>query len=643
MCGIAGLVYPRAHDDRAGQHLERMLQALHHREPDDRGGWTGVVGPARLALGATRLAILDLSPAGRQPMVDPDSGCVLVYNGEVYNFEDLRAELSRDGQCTFVSSGDTEVILKSYLRWGPSFVRRLRGMFALALFDPRARRLILVRDHLGIKPLYMANGLGGEVAFASEVRALLELPWIHRSLDPLGLMSYLAYGSVQDPYTLISAIRSIPAAHTVTIDLGTDEVSVREPEPFWCLSELVCQEPHESPRDSVRRVYATLAESVRRHLVSDVPVGVFLSGGINSSSIVALMAESGPSRVQALTVSLEDTAFDESAIARSVAARYGVKHTEIKLTGADFLNDLPVWLAAQDLPSGDGANTWVVSRACKEAGVTVALSGLGGDELFAGYPTFRHTLLAARLMRRIGWVSPRIRSACAAAMRASRPRSVVWQKLAEIVGGELSNVAAYLVTRRMFLPRLAAQLVHPAVETLAHPTALHPAVLERLERGSESPDTIAAVSVFELTTYLVNTLLRDSDQMGMAHSLEIRVPFVDRAVVELVCSLPGAVRLAGRGPKPLLCEAMGDRLDDAWTQRPKMTFSFPFDTWLRGPLRHDVGQGLNELSHFPFRPHAVTRLWEEFLGGRSWINGGRILTLYALASWIKRHRVEGGP
>ena len=655
MCGVAGIVSPLSTevvvtqpsplpDQGAAERLHtssmgEMVEALRHRGPDGYGTWAAAVGERHIEFGHTRLAILDLSDAAKQPMVDAVSGCVLVYNGEIYNFRELRAELLRDSASQFISSGDTEVILRGYLRWGMSVVRRLRGMFAFAIYDPRVRQLVLARDNFGIKPLYVTEGSGGKFAFASEVRALLSLPWVRRSVDPFGLKGYLAYGSVQEPYTLVSGIRSVPPGHTLTVDVSGDELVVGDPESYWELPEVRSRESKVSVQHLARQIRDGLAESVRLHMISDVPVGVFLSGGIDSSAVIALMAEAAPSEVHALTVSFQEADFDESEIARSVACRYASRHTDIPLTADDLLPLLPEWLESQDQPSADGANAWVISRVCKEAGLTVALSGLGGDELFGGYPTFQRAAMASRAFTTIAMLPNGARRRLAKMIRATWCQSTFVEKLAEWVGSDGSDLSTYLILRAMFLPQACAELLDPWVTSVA-PTELHPGVLNKLvKQASASPDTIAAIGRFEMSTYLHNTLLRDSDQMGMAHSLEIRVPFVDRDLANLAAVIPGFIHTKS-GPKTLLRAAMGDSLDRAWMNRPKKCFAFPWDHWLRNGLRKEVEPVLMEAGEFPFRPGAVGQYWQRFLQGDKTLNASRMLTLYALVSWIRRHRLE---
>lgn len=654
MCGIAGLIYPlsahgkpfqgdrflpESNDTAHEPTMEAMVAAMHHRGPDDQGFWSTSDGDFQVHLGHARLAILDLSDAARQPMIDPISGCVLVYNGELYNFRELREELIRDGFPQFDSSGDTEVLLRSYVRWGPSFINRLRGMFAFAIYDPRTHKLFLARDHLGIKPLYVADG-EGFFAFASEVRALLKVPQVRRTLDPQGLMSYLSYGSVQDPYTLVSGIRSVPAGHSLTLDFLRDRLMVRESERFQDFTEIIPIITRLPEREVIRQVRETLSESVRLHLASDVPLGVFLSGGMDSSSLVALMSEVAPSQVHTLNVAFEEEAFDESEIAREIARRFGTKHTEIRLTADAFLKDIPAWLKSMDQPSYDGANVWIVSKACKESGITVALSGLGSDELFGGYPTFRRTVAATRLFEDIGLLPRSLRTALAEGVRLVGNNSISAEKVAEWISGNGSRLTTFLILRRVFMPRLCQELVVHSVNVAGGRLALSRKVLDMLRRLSNNNDPYTAVSLLEMNTYMVNTLLRDSDQMGMAHSVEIRVPFVDRKLANLVLTLPKDRNLSVKGNKPLLRAAMYDKLEQAWSGIPKKTFSLPFDLWLRGPLKEEVGQRLKRLSNFPFQPGAVLKLWNNFLKGSNQINSAQVNTLYALSYWIDKHRIE---
>jgi asparagine synthase (glutamine-hydrolysing) len=654
MCGIAGLIYPSSkssptfHEGRCLPQsggkmcepvLEAMVAAMHHRGPDGHGFWSTSDGDCQVHLGHSRLAILDLTNAAQQPMIDPGSGCVLIYNGELYNFRELREELIRDGYSQFDSSGDTQVLLRAYVRWGPSFVNKLRGMFAFAIYDPRIHKLFLVRDHLGIKPLYVVDGKGF-FAFASEVRALLKIPEIQRTLDPQGLKSFLAYGSVQEPYTLISGIRSIPAGHSLTLDFSKGRLAVGESESFHDFSEITPILTGVSENEMVRRVREALSDSVRLHLASDVPLGIFLSGGMDSGALVALMSEMAPSQVHTLNVAFEEAAFDESEIARKIARRFGTKHTEIRLTAEAFLKDIPSWLKSFDQPSYDGANVWIVSKACKEAGLTVALSGLGSDELFGGYSTFHRTVAASRLFQGIGLLPRSMRNVLAAAIGWAGDHSISSEKIAEWVSGSGSRLTTYLILRRVFMPRLCQELLIPSVAGAGGRSALSRDVFDKLMILSHNSDPYTAVSLLELKTYMLNTLLRDSDQMSMAHSLEIRVPFVDIRLAELILQLPKDRSYSVKGNKPLLQAAMYDKLGSAWGEKPKKTFSLPFDVWLKGPLKSEVEQRLMRLSNPPFQRGAVAKLWENFLTGRDKVNSAQIIMLFALSYWVDEYRID---
>ncbi|MBA3868207.1 MAG: asparagine synthase (glutamine-hydrolyzing) [Anaerolineae bacterium] len=634
MCGIAGFITP-SNTSTPTNVIQAMVVGLQHRGPDGSNIWQHEIGEHHLAFGHTRLAILDLTDTAQQPMIDSETGCVLIYNGELYNFHDLRAELLSLGERPFNSTGDTEVLLRAYTRWGKDFVKKLRGMFAFCIYDPQLRQLFLGRDHLGIKPLYITQSPHQQFAFASEVRPLLNLPWSRRIIDAFGLMGYLAYGSVQGPNTLISGIQSLPPAHTLTVDVSEDIIKVHEPQRYWQLTPAPVSS---SFADAASQVSIALEDSLRLHLLSDAPLGVFLSGGIDSSSIVALMAQVAPEHIHTLTIAFSEANFDESRIASSVANHYGTHHTEINLSANDFLTQLPSFLASFDQPSSDGANTWMISQACRQVGIKVALSGLGADELFAGYSTFTRTSRAAQTLPYIDWI-PQFGRNLLANLLSSISNSTRNQKLSEWLRSDGSNLSTYLILRRLFLAPTCQALLDPEYLRQANETMLSQQVVTALKTYSSTDDSVTAVSLLEMNTYLVNTLLRDSDQMGMAHSLEIRIPFVDYKLAELVMSFSGATRTHGVLNKPLLRAAMEGKLNAAWIDRPKMGFSFPFDIWLRGVLREEIERSLMQLSGFPFQPGAVIKLWKQFLSGSNGINSSQILVLYALANWMQKNQV----
>jgi asparagine synthase (glutamine-hydrolysing) len=605
MCGIAGLISPTP--ETVGV-VQAMVAAMHHRGPDGGGLWvegSGKIAPGdprplqgRVLLGNRRLSILDLSAAGDQPMSNEDGTVWVAFNGEVYNFLDLRATLERLGH-RFRSWTDTETVVHAYEEWGADCVARLRGMFALAVVDTRTTTptggettLLLARDPLGIKPLYYTL-VGGTLLFASEVRALLATALPPRRLSEEALAAYLLWGSVAEPLTLVDSIRSLPPGHRLLgrVEHGGVRFVI---EPYWRLPAVSSAMRNGSRMEAVAELGRLLRESVALHLVADVPVGIFLSGGVDSTCVAALAA-GAHGAVATVTVAFpEETAWDEAAVARETARRLGTKHHEVALTGPQMLNRLDEAVAAPDQPSMDGINTYFVSWGARQAGLKVALSGLGGDELFGGYATFAAV--------------PRLETLVAVARRASGParwaaRAVAAlpglghdarQKVAGLLAAPGLLPHPYAFARALFPPQRLRRLLNGTGP--AAPTCPWVDRLAEIAASARGLGPFGRVSTLELGTYLVNTLLRDTDATSMAHSLEVRVPFVDREVVEFVASLPDAWRAGAggphRGPKALLLEAVGDRLPEAVVRGRKHTFTLPWEQWLRGPLRRKVEEGV---------------------------------------------------
>jgi asparagine synthase (glutamine-hydrolysing) len=599
MCSIAG-IFGRGEQEV----VVRMNEAQRHRGPDDQG----VVQCGNVVLGNTRLAIIDTSAAGHQPMHDPETGNWITYNGETYNFKELRRELGGE----WASNTDTEVVLRAYRRWGADAFRRLRGMFALAIWDNQRKRLILARDPLGIKPLYY-YAAKDQLIFASELRALLASGLVPRRLSAAGLDSYLANGSVAAPLTIIDGVRQLlPGHYLESVEFKEIEFAVpRSDEVPDCRDE------------AVARLRAGLEESVRAHLVSDVPLGVFLSGGMDSSALVALMSRISEQRPKTFSVVFDEATFTEAPFSRAVAARFQTDHTEITLNEDRLLSILPEALAAIDQPTMDGINTFVVSQAVKNAGITVALSGLGGDELFAGYPSFRRALKLHSLSRTA-------RRVLRAALSVVRNGSVQRHKFRQLMNSEGTPADVYRISRQLFSnelgrPRCAAPTITPGW-------------------GRHPVDVVNEISRLELSGYMSNTLLRDTDAMSMAHSLEVRVPFVDTRLVDYVLSLPGAWKLnhGTKGPKPLLADALADLLPRDFLARPKMGFTLPFERWLQQNLRTEVSSVLEDASMLSvpaLNSAAVQKLWRNFLQKPRAVGWSRPWSLYVLAKWCEINRV----
>jgi asparagine synthase (glutamine-hydrolysing) len=602
-----------------------MTAAMTHRGPDDHGI---EIVPARdglLGLGARRLAIQDLSLNGHQPMQDAETGNWLVFNGEIYNFRQLRCELQGRG-ISFRSQTDTEVLLRAYGVWGLESLHRLRGMFAFALWDARARRLILARDPMGVKPLYYAQ-TSGALLCASEVRALLRSGPVPRRLSHQGLRSYLALGAVQEPLTIVDGVRCLPAGH-YAIHEG-DELRLCR---YWSLEDCYRSQPARPPdrQEAVQRVRTALSDAVARRLISDVPVGVFLSGGLDSSAITAIATGQSQQPLHTVSVVFAEHAFSEKEYVDLVRQRYATTHAEYWLCDTELIEILPEGLGAMDQPTFDGINTYVIARQARRAGLQVVLSGIGGDELFGGYPSF-HRAPLLNLTRR--WVPAMVRRPAAQAVLVAGRDSDQARKLARWVSaGDSADAAPETLLRELFA----------AGDRLSLLTEPPPPAQNGCHRPHHlaSADTFNAVSYFEMSHYLRNVLLRDTDAMSMAHSVEVRDPFLDQDLVELVAAFPGDLKRAGGGVKPLLSEAMGDDLPVAIRRRRKMGFSLPFARWLRGPLGEALDEtlldaGLGGEVAAALNPTAVSEVLERFRAGSgSWV---RVWSLYVLKCWGERY------
>lgn len=605
MCGIFGFVGPREIADSV--NVDRAAASMRHRGPDGQAVYRE---PARndaaigCALAHTRLAIIDLSDAGRQPMTTADGRFTLVYNGEIYNFQMLRAELEAMG-VAFRSHTDSEVVLHAYARWGSSCVERLRGMFAFAVWDREQGTLFLARDHIGVKPLYYSLVNGG-IAFASEVRTLLATGMAERKMSRPGLASYFLYGSVQDPLTIIDGVASLLPGHAATFTDG--RLSLRE---YWTLPSDVDEEI--SFTEAVERLRPLLREAVAMQLVSDVPLGVFLSGGVDSSALVALASEVSGQRVHTFTVTFDEPAYNEEQYAAEVAAHFGCEHHRVRLPAARAADEFDHYIDALDQPSADGVNTYFVAEAAREAGLTVALSGTGGDEIFAGYPNFRRfgPLLAFSKAARA--FAPLLRLLLRSSVRA--------QKIAAIVASGGDPYRTYSVLRSLLTPEQVRSLTGSDIDRNGHgPLA--------------SNDSVDAYSRLEITRYLRNTLLRDTDTMSMAHSLEVRVPLLDHKLVSSVLRIPGRAKL-GKTNKPLLTAACGT-LPTHIVARRKQGFMLPMDVWFRGTLRTRLTSIMCREDGYPT---VAPQIWQAFLSRSRDVSWSRVWAVAALLEWGNRNGV----
>ena len=642
MCGIAGVVFwdPADAPHDPGAIVARMTDVLAHRGPDGHGvthcSRRGDEHPT-VVFGHRRLAILDLSERARQPMGRPARGVWLTYNGEIYNYRTLRLELEARGR-VFTSRSDTEVILQGYEEWGIALLERLQGMFAFAIWDDEAGELVLVRDRLGIKPLYVAEG-AGHLVFGSEVRALLASGLVAREIDPVGLTQYLAYQTVPAPRTLVRHVRMLLPGHVAT----ARRPGRLQSRPYWDLLDSRSAECSEAGVDDGRhRLGQLLTEAMDAHLVSDVPVGVFLSGGIDSSALVSLAAAAGHVP-HTFAVTFPGAREDEAAFARMIAEHFHTNHTEVPVRPADALVGVQEALVSLDQPSGDGVNAFLVARAVRSAGLKVALSGLGGDELFGGYPSF------ARLDRLTGY-APALRQApaparqlAAAAVKMAGRSSVASAKVAALVETDGSLAEAFPILRQLFGPSERARLLTPRWHDAGAAPDPYVTLLRDATARHAGAGLMTLTSYAEARTYMHDLLLRDTDQMSMRHGLEVRVPLLDHRVVEFVMGLRDAIKRPAGRPKPLLTDSLPRPLPPAVVERRKQGFVVPLAFWMRTELRETCAAHLGPHGlggHDAFQPSAIGRLWTAFLAGDRRTSWSRLWTLVALSAWLEQHHIE---
>jgi asparagine synthase (glutamine-hydrolysing) len=643
VCGIAGIIGQV--DDTNRDALRRMGAAMCHRGPDGEGTW--VSPPDSSGLGCLllhrRLKILDLTELAAQPMVDPARKHVIVFNGEIYNYTVLRDELVAAGE-KFESTGDTAVMLRALAIRGPSAVERLRGMFAFGLWDPDSRQLMLSRDPLGIKPLYIAMnpGAGGwRLMFASEVRAILASGLLGSpALDPAGVASVIWNGFVMGPSTIVRGIEQLWAGEVATFDRDGKRLSSAASWKFPA---------PETPKPcNEAELRGAVQLSVKEHLISDVPLGVFLSGGVDSSAIANLAQRASGSPINTFTLTFDESEYDEGPIAKKIAGMIGTKHHESHLSEEKFRANIEAALDSLDQPSFDGINSYFISRAVKEAGLTVALSGAGGDELFGGYESFR------QLPRVLGYlnfmnIAPRSVRESAADLTdvfAGRKRGTIrpqtrWAKLPAMIRRGPDVLGIYQLIYSLFRADFQAELLVDAgsIQSDGMPAAMR----ERLRTEIAGRSPIAAASVLEQRCFLGERLLRDTDAASMAVSIETRLPLVDRVLVETVTRVPDAQRFHPLRQKQMLRSIGLDGLDPTIFDRPKSGFVLPFDKWIRRGLTKTIAETVLDPAlcrAVGLNPGPVADLWNAFQSGQSGLYWSRIWAIYMLLRWSRRHGVK---
>ena len=628
MCGIAGILdfEKTGQFDNPGRILGLMLDRIRHRGPDDRGeerlfSENGSI----LYLGHQRFSIIDLSPGGHQPMPNDNKSLWISTNSEIYNFRELRQELTP--YLHFNSQSDTEVLLKSYEYWGLECLEKLRGIFAFAIWDSINNQLILARDRLGIKPLYYFIK-DKQFLFASEQRALLATGLPGKSINPSALYHYLSFGHLKSPESFIQNIKELKPGHYLIVD---GEGNYKETQ-YW--HPLISEGKNEG-----EALQDIINEAVKIRQVSDVPIGAFLSGGIDSSAVISHMAKTSENPVTTLTIGFKEKEFDESRHSAAISNLFNTKHKLLTLNEDQLLKALPKALRAMDQPTMDGINTFLISKAAYETGLKVVLSGLGGDELFGGYPSFQ---LVPKLMERKKWIKlyPKILlNLGTKILKGSLPpdQSV---KLQHWLNGKLSGAHEYYLVRALYCQDQISDLFQDKYIAEKEAIKNYEETKKTLDSFNETKinGSFNLISYLEITHYLQNMLLRDTDMMSMAHPLEVRVPFMDHKLVEYVFGMSAGLKKFTSTPKTILVDSMNPPLPDSIVHRKKMGFTLPFEPWMRGAMKSEMEsvlltrvKPLDEL----VSQATVENIWQQFLAKN--ISWSRPWSIFVLKRWVEKN------
>jgi asparagine synthase (glutamine-hydrolysing) len=608
MCGICGIYRPNGqHDPAVHGSVMTMCDMLSHRGPDD----AGVVEIDGATFGHRRLSIIDTTPRGHQPMWNEDKTILLAANGEIYNYAELRERLSLHGH-RFASDTDVEVILHAYEEYGDDVLSHLRGMFAFAMYDSVKKRFLVARDRLGIKPVYYAE-VDGALVFASEIKAMLASGLLTRQLDVQALDDYLSLGYTAAPRTLISGIQALLPGHLLVMENG--RVQTR---PYWVLPQ---QGSNTSSIDQIiPETRAILEESTALHMLSDVPLGAFLSGGIDSAAVVGLMASQISEPIRTFTVGFYEAPepLNELAAARETARYFGTEHHEVMLGGGDVVQHLDHMIWSLDQPSFDGINTYLISRAAKSHGITVALSGLGGDEIFGGYGTFSFIPKAERWLNLWRALPVSARTTIVRVLSAAIGSTARQQKLRRLQ--DVNNtIDLYAMIRAETWIDVKQDIYSEDVKSQLHDRQQDGEIWRQLADIILSDSSWRQVQELEIINYMGWRLLRDADAMSMAHALEIRVPLIDHKLVEYVAGLPAGMERRFGHPKRLLLQSLQDLLPQHVLNKPKQGFQFPMDIWMKNELRPIMDEVFSRASISKrglFEVAPMQRLYQQFKDGR---------------------------
>jgi len=621
MCGIAG-AFGFDSPVSKGDIVLKMTDALSHRGPDADGFYheNGV------SLGHRRLSIIDLSDTANQPLFDSSGNYVIVFNGEIYNFKDIKADLH---DYPFKTNGDTEVLLAAYIKWGQDCISKLKGMFAFAIWNKGEGELFICRDRMGVKPLYFYEG-NDIFLFSSEVRSLLASGVIPRRIDRDALLDYFSFQSFSCPDSPIMGVKQLEPGSYLRVKVGKKEKGV-----YWRLYDHGGSGSLQDESAIKKEIKRLLTNAVERRLVSDVPIGAFLSGGIDSSAVVGLMAEVSSSRPHTFNISFAERAFDESKYAETVAKKFGRVHNTIRLNPDVFLMEVENALSAMDTPSADGVNTYVVSKAIRKAGISVALSGVGGDELFAGYPFFK-TFLKLQSFSGLFERSFPLRKASESLLRGIS--NVKFQRiLALMPKSDLAIEKVYPEFRRILTRSEISRLTSLTADQKG---TLESGLISLRQEFSRLPK-LSQVTAAEYLGYTQNTLLKDTDQMSMAVSLEVREPFFDHDLIEYLLMVPDKFKNPSY-PKSLLVESLKPLLPDSIVHRRKQGFLFPWEFWLRNQLHDFAEENIMMLGESSIvNSDAVVGMWNNFLSRRRPVRWTEVWLFVVLGYWMKKNDITG--
>ena len=620
MCGITG-IYGLEQINNPEFVIEEMTDALAHRGPDAMDTYIG----ENIVLGHRRLSIIDLDESSNQPFKSFDDRYELVFNGEIYNYLEIKSSLA---DYSFRTNSDTEVFLAAFQKHGTASFQLFNGMFSAAIWDNQKEKLILVRDRLGIKPLYYFQE-NESILFASEIRSLLASGIVPRKLNTDVLAEYMQYQCVHAPRTMVRGINLLEAGYYIEIADNTFEKRA-----FW----KPWQSRHEDRDLNLihKSIREKLTGAVEKRLIADVPIGAFLSGGIDSSLIVGIISTSLNRKIDTFNVAFDESDFSEAPYAKKVATLFGTNHHEILLNPSDFLESLPAALRAMDHPSGDGPNSWIVSRETKKQGITVALSGLGGDEVFAGYDVFKQIPKISNNSWLLSF--PKFMRSIAGELLYLRRPDIRSSKTKEILTSDYFDLEnLYPVFRKVLLDAHVDRLLKS--DKWINPQGQMIRGLTDYPDFEELP-VLSRISVAEMTTYMQNVLLRDTDQMSMAHSLEVRVPFLDHELVEYAMHIPDSIKYP-HSPKKLLVDSFSELLNQEITERKKMGFVLPWQSWMQSDLKEFCEERLEVLYNVDqIDSTYLESMWQSFLKSDQSFTWSRIWPFIVLGDWIKMNEIE---